>query len=199
MASINTNNISEFGNAALALDQDFGEFERLAHKIESLSIDSDSGFDQAQKLLVKIDECGKRIGTNMQLLSQKLEDARKATEEAAQAVSTRALAVQQRQKETQFMLERLRNLGETVKDITSKLTQVRQDTEPASEAERKTQLANRLPEFDGELALVVEDINKLMLDARTLRMKTLERNADSLRQSLQAARHRFTQFVERLH
>lgn len=199
MTSINTSNISEFGNAALALDQDFSEFERLANKIASLSVDSDSGFEQAQKMLVKIDEVGKRIGSNMQHLSEKLEEARKNTEAAAQAVSTRAMAVQQRQKETELMLERLRNLSDTVREVTAKLTQVREDAEPASLSDRKAQLANRLPEFDSELAVIVEDINKLMLDARTLRMKTLERNADSLRQSLQAARHRFTQFVERLH
>lgn len=187
---------SPFGQAALALDGDFVLFERLSTELESLSLNSEKGLERARALLLQFGECGTRIGDGMQVLSTELMAAQQRTEKAAQLVSQKALEVQQRQGETEGLLTRFKTLGDMVKQVTTLVGQLKQPDADIT-PEQQQVLATRLPEINGQLGILVDEAKKLMDDAHKANLKTLESNADSLRQSLAATRHRLNQFVER--
>ncbi len=50
-----------------------------------------------------------------------------------------------------------------------------------------------MPEINSQMSIVVDEAKRLMDDARAANMKILERNCDSLRQTVQASIHRFSQ------
>ena len=187
---------SVFGERALALDNDFCEFGRLASEMEGIDIQSDLGFDKARKLLAKLDTTGKRIGDGMVGLTTSLEEVRQRTEAAAQLVSERAAAVEKRQNDNDRMVERLHTLGNLVKQVTEAVAKLRASSADAIAAE-PNELGNKLPEFSNQLGVLVDETKKLIEDAQAAKMTSLERNADSLRQTLQAARNRLNLFIER--
>ena len=195
MSSINIKNLSSFGQSALKLDQDFTELERLSSQIERLSIDSDSGLDRAQEALLKFGECGQRIGTGIQGLATELNELRVRAEKAAQVVSDRAVLVQQRRTEIDRMLERFRMLGDLVRQTSATVAKFKKlSGEGVTDAE-KALIAKQLAEFDSQLEPLISEIHKLKEDARNAKMKTLERNAESLWQSLDAARRKLSHAV----
>src|SRR4051794_29616402 len=112
-------NLSSFGQAALALDNDFSELDRLGGQIERLEFESDAGFEKMQQLLTRFSECGQRIGEGVQTLARSLEEARGRAEKAATFVSERANQVHERHLEREQMFDRFRVLGESVRSVSS--------------------------------------------------------------------------------
>jgi hypothetical protein len=196
MTTIGTKNLSKFAQAALDLDANFQEFERLAGQVEREDVQSDTGFERASKILAKLDATGQKIGTGMIALSEALEESRASTERAANIANARAVAVEERQALSEQMIERLRFLGETVRSITESVNSMRQPAEMITAEEREI-LARQLPEFHVQLGKLVDEVQKLKVDAGAAHMRSLEKSADALRQSLQAARHRLMQMTEK--
>jgi chromosome segregation ATPase len=194
MSNITQENFSAFGKAAVSLDNDFAEFERLGGQIERLSVDSENELERAQQLLAKFGECGERIGTGMQDLAKSLEEARTRAEKAAQGVSARLPQIQERLKEHEQLKERLRALSEMVRGVSEAVGQLKKPAGEKFSDEEKALLSTQLKEFDSQLGGLVEQANKLHEDARNSKMKSLERNADSLSQTLQSARRKLSAF-----
>lgn len=181
---------SKFVQAALVLEENFLEFERLAHKIQTLSIASDSGFEHARKLLSKLDECGQRIAPSMLALTSCLEDIRRRTEEAARLVSVQSEAVEHRKLEMEKITEKLRALGDMAKQISEAIDKLQQQTAQVEGDPQNQMLAQHLPEFAGQFETLIAEVQKIKVEAQEANLKLFERNADSLRQSLQSAKHR---------
>ena len=89
MSAPDKKNLSPFGLAALALDAEFVELERLSGQIERIAIESDSGLERAQSLLIKFAECGQRVADGVIAFSKALQDAHVRAEKAGQTVSAR--------------------------------------------------------------------------------------------------------------
>jgi hypothetical protein len=63
--------------------------------------------------------------------------------------------------------------------------------------EERAMLTAHIPELDQKLGLLIEEARKLQEDARAANMRTTERNADSMSQTLQSARRKLSVFVEK--
>jgi len=198
MSSQEKKDLSPFGLSAVALDADFVELERLSRQIERIELDSDSGLERAQRLLVKFAECGQRVANGATGFSRVLEEARARAEKAAQVVSVRAAEVQERQQENDRMLERFRLLSQAVGQITALLAPFRKDAGSVLSQEDRVLIQQQIPEIDSQLGTLVEEAFKLKNDARDAKMRTLERNADSLAQTLTSARRKLNELVKSL-
>jgi hypothetical protein len=76
-------------------------------------------------------------------------------------------------------LEAFRNLGEKVRDLNTAIGRLRDDRE---------QLLSSIPAFEAQLSSLIEEADTLRQSAHSSRMRSLEKNAESLAQTLQAVR-----------
>jgi chromosome segregation ATPase len=195
MSQKNTKEVSPFIEAALKLDDDFQELERLAANLERAEIDSDAGLERGRDLLGKFGECSSRIGTEIQALASSLEDSRSRAEKAAESAANRAALIQERLNKTNHLNERFKNLAEMVKMVSDGISQFKKPGgQQMTEGERKF-LSGRLPELDSQMSDLGVQAVKLKEEARHENMKMLERNADSLEQTLASARQKLGKFT----
>lgn len=196
MAPQNLKNLSAFGQAALTLDSDFTELEQLSGQLERLDIDSDNGLERGRQLLGRFGECGSRIGEGVQGLATNLEASRARAEAAAGTVAVRAAMIQARVELSEAMLKKFSALGEMVRGVTVAMGTVKKLTSSELSYEDRTMLLKHLADLDTQLALLIAEARVLKDEARAVNLKTIERNADSLGQSLDAARRKLSHSVQ---
>ena len=193
MAPPDKKDLSPFGLAAVALDADFVELERLGSQIERLEFDSDSGLERAQRLLARFAETGQRIAEGVVAFSKTLEEARVRAERAAQVVSARAVLVKERQNEAGRMLERFSLLSETVGKISGMLASFKKPAGDVVSAEDRAYIQRQIPDIDRQLGALLDEVLKLKAEARSSKMRSLENSADSLGQTLTSARRKLSE------
>lgn len=194
MKSPDLKNLSPFGLCALKLDNDFTELDQLKGQIEKLSLDSDYGLDRAKQLLIKFSECSGRITDGLQMFAKELAEARGRAEASAAAVSERATLIQERQNVCHGLHERFQNLASMVKKLSTNMEGLKRPKAGELSPEEKTFLATHLPLIDSQLGVLADESGKLRDDARQAKMKSLEKKAESLGQTLFSARRKLTSF-----
>jgi predicted RNase H-like nuclease (RuvC/YqgF family) len=165
--------------SVVALDDYLAELERVGERINSTDISSDFDVDYVQKLMTRFAECGENIAQEVTALSARLQEAQMRAQGVAQGVARQAELFTVRQKEQNEKLEEFRIIGEKVRDLNAEIMRVRDDPEA---------LRSKVADFDAQLTRLIEDLQTLRQSARNSRMRTLEREVDSLAQRLQAAR-----------
>lgn len=180
---------------AFELEEDFSELQRLSEQIETMSIESEGGMNHARKLMGKFGECGTRIGEGVQSLAKLLDDSRGRAEKAAELVATRAVDMQKKQERSDKMFERFRSLVERVQELTSAVAELKKPVGTEYSAAEKEYLQKRLGELDPQLGELIEQTRLLKVEAHEARLASLEKNADSLAQSLQSARGKLGTFA----
>src|SRR6185369_2852287 len=158
--------------SVLALDHQLAELVRIGEKINSTDMSSDIDVDFIQKLMARFAECGQSISEEVSNLSMHLQQAQSRAETVAQGVSKQAELFKMRRDEQMEKLEQFRLLGEKVRELTENTSAIRD--------------RSNIPAFEAQLTVLVEELEKLRDSAKNSRMKSLEKNAQSLVQRLQA-------------
>jgi len=162
-------------NSVLALQGHLAELERIGGKITSMDMTGDVDAEFVQKLLMHFAECGQSVSDEVRNLSTQLRQAQARAEAVAEAVSRQANAFGVRRNEQNEYLDKFRLLGEKVRALNASLT-----------GEEGSALRTNLPVVEQQLAGLIEELQELRNSARASRLKTLEKSAESLAQSLQA-------------
>jgi chromosome segregation ATPase len=182
------NRDSPLVKSVLALDGYLAELERIGTKINSTDMTSNFDVEYIQKLMARFAECGQGVSGEVTNLSTQLQEAQTRAEAVAQGVSRQAELLDKRRNEQDEKLEEFRILGERVRELNSVISRFRRpDGEGLTEQDR-AELKSSVPTFQTHLAVLIEQLQKLQKSAKELRMKTLEKNAESLVQTLQAVR-----------
>ncbi len=158
--------------SVLALDNYLGELERVGTKINSTDMTSEIDVEFIQKLMNRFAECGQGVSSEVANLSARLQEAQTHAESIAQGVGRQAELFAARRKEHNERMEEFRMLSEKIRDLNTGIGQFRDN--PAG--------------LDAQLSSLLEQLDKVRLSARNSRMRSLEKHAESLGQSLQAAR-----------
>ena len=116
----------------------------------------------------------------------------------AQGVSRQAEFFNIRKNEQNEKLEEFRILGENVRDLNAAISQFRPRQGEALTDESRSKLKSTIPGVESQLGVLIEELESLRESARNSRMKTLEKNAESLMQSLQAARKKLRDLSPRM-
>ena len=169
-------------NAVSALHEHLTELERLGGKINSLDMSSDVDVDHVQKLLARFAECGQSISSEVSNLSLHLRDAQIRAESVAQKVSRQADVFKKHRESHDEHLERFRALGEKVRELNLAVA----PPSPEGSSGGNGGMAFDIPAVEQQLGALVDELQDLRNSARTSRLKTLEKSAESLVQSLQA-------------
>jgi chromosome segregation ATPase len=171
--------------SVLALDNYLTELERVGMKINSTDMTSDFDIEFVHKLLTRFAECGQGISEEVANLSAHLHEAQARAEAVAQGVSKQAEKFQARKKEQDEKLEEFRLLGEKVRNLSAAIGELRGTKD-------REKLTSNLPVFETQLTGLIEDLQKLRQSARESRMRGLEKNAESLVQTLQTVRKKLS-------
>lgn len=182
--------LSDFGKAAITLDTELVLFEKLVGELNFVEVNSDKGLERGVFLLKEIHSCRERMEAGMRGLAQALDAARTRNESAEKAIVDRAQSIQSRQQEADSLFTRFKALGNMVQQINTSVASLRERTGDEMTDEAQSELASHFPEIETQLGVLVGEAKKLREEALSANMKFLERNADSLRQSLEAARNR---------
>ena len=179
----NTDRDSPLVTSVLALQNHLTELERLGGKINSIDMASDVDVDFIQKLLMRFAECGQAVSDEVTNLSTHLRRAQLQAESVAQGVSRQAEAFKTNRDEQNEHLERFRLLGERIRALNTTITQARLPQNPSGE---NGALTLDIPILEQQLADLVAELQSLRNSAHSSRLKTLEKSAESLAQSIQA-------------
>ena len=190
MSSHRHDELSPFGVQALKLDEDFLELGRLCVKIERLNLESESDLDHAVKLLGEFARQGQAIAEDMQHFSKSLQEARERSEVAARSVEQRAQQVLERQERRDRLQDRLIQLEQEIKAANDGLLGGRKGgNEALSEAE-KAGIKAQFEQLQKRLADFIDPAQKIREEAAQLRFRRIERDAQSMLDSLVALRRK---------
>ena len=174
--------------SVLALDEHLSELERIGTKINSTNMESDFDVDFIQKLMTRFAECGQGISDEVSNLSTRLQEAQTRAQAVVQGVSRQAELFNARIKEQNEKMEEFRVLAEKVRDLNATISQFRRPGGDSLTQEGRARLTSSIPAIESQLSDLIEQLQTLRQSARNSRMKSLEKNAESLAQTLQAVR-----------
>jgi hypothetical protein len=106
----------------------------------------------------------------------------------AQGVSAQADLYKQRSMQHSEQLEKLRQLGEKVRELSAGMTQLQRPSAQSLTDEERNKLSADITAFEAKLGLLIQELQEFQQSARDARMKALEKTAQSLAQSLDAVR-----------
>ena len=166
--------------SVLALDEYLAELDRIGTRINSTNMTADFDIEYIEKLMVRFAECGQGVSEEVVKLSAQLQEAQTRAQTVAQGVSSQAELLNKRRNEQNEKLEQFRLLGDKVRELNE---EIRTD-------EGRARLAADIPGFQARLGALIEELQSLRKSAKDSRMRALERNAESLVQTLEAARQK---------
>jgi len=176
----------------LALDEHLAELERVGTRINSTDMAAAIDVELIQKLMARFAECGQGISTEVANLSARLQEAQARAEIVARGVSAQAELFASRRNEHNEKLERFGVLGERVRELNAAIGQFRRPQGQSLTEEDRGKLRSSLPAFEGQLSELIEELQDLRQAARDSNMKSLEKNAESLAQTLENARRKLS-------
>jgi hypothetical protein len=151
---------------------------------------SDFDIDFIQKLMARFAECGQGVSDEVTNLSAHLREAQARAESVAQAVSRQAELFAVRRNEQNEKLEQFRVLGDKVRDLSAAISQFRRPRGGSLTQEDREKLRSSIPDFETQVAALIDELQNLRESARNSGMKSLQKNTESLVQTLQAVRKR---------
>lgn len=184
--NIQIKNPSPLVKTVLALDAHYAELLRLGEKIETSDLKSGFDHEQAQKLLERFAEAGHGVTREVLALGQILTEVRARAETVAAAVAEKARSVNSRQDVVEQKIQEFAKLGEEVRDLNLAFQDLNPPEDRDLTDEERQNLREQLARFEEKIRPLIEKAESLQRDARVLKHKELERNAESLGQKLKS-------------
>lgn len=192
-------NLSPLGLHALELDAHFLELQRLSEQIEQTSLDSDSDFQLAVKLLTKFTDKAMGIEEVVKQFSKCLEEARENSNHAVKIVSEKAQLIQQRKQQKENIQEQLNELGNRVREVISALATFNKAQTETPDGEQKISLTEKLRSIESQLGEFIEEAQTIKDQAHQIKFKDASRSAESLHATLQNAKNKLSNAIGTIH
>jgi uncharacterized protein YoxC len=170
--------------ALLTLDEHFSELNRLATRVEEIDLKSNFDFEQSERLITRFAEAGQAISEDIVHFVKVLNETREQAELAAQKVSAKAEILKGRKEDIQSKMARFQILSDKVGDLNQSLMQFQRPAGEALTPNEITEMKTRLTEIAQQLQPLIEEAQVLKNIGYDSKLKALEQNAESLRQSL---------------
>ena len=194
MPSIRPEDLTPFGRLALRLDLEFAELSAIEEQLTRANIETDGGLDEGVKILGRAALCGQAIAEAMQGFSESLQEARDKAEAATKAIAERAQLIAGRRQEQERLRERLERLREDVKAAGAGVTASDKPAGELTEEDRR-RMASELERLQAPMGRFVEAAKALKAEAAGANFKRLERQADSMIDSLGASLRKIAQAI----
>lgn len=196
MKSIKLDDLTPFGRLAVRLDLAFAELGRVAGELAGTDIGSDAGLDEGVKLLQGAARNGQDIAETMQSFAQALEQARAKAEADTRVVAERAELIHARRQSRDALREKLEQAKDGLKALGAGLSGLSVPDKSALSDGDKRRIAAELEKLQAPMADFIGAAQAIKAEAARLNFRRLERQADSIIDSLQASRKKISQAVQ---
>jgi hypothetical protein len=123
-----------------------------------------------------------------------LQEAQTRAQAAARGVSTQAELFRKRRDEQNERIEKFGILGQKVRELNAAISEAGLARGNRLTDEEHGRLQSSVPVLEAQLASLIDELQDLRQSARSARMRTLERNAESLADTLQALHRKLQQW-----
>jgi|SRR5579883_2620621 len=193
MPSVRLEDLSPFGRLALKLDNEFAELSRLSGQMSGVNIESDGGLDEAIRILNRVAKYGESLAATMDQFAGALQESRGKAEAATKLVAERAELIQKRRQRQDQLQDKLTGIREEVRMFGEGLSGLNQPAKGELSPEDKSRIAAELEKIEAPLVRFIEAVQALKAEAAGANFRRLERQADSMIDSLQASRRKIAQ------
>jgi chromosome segregation ATPase len=167
---------------ATELDDEVTTFETLTARVAKLDLGSHKEIMRAAELLGQAAESHKRFLDHLRALIESIDDVRSRQNLSAEALSAHATRLDERRLTYEALQQRFSSIGVDAHEVNALI----QQSVGADSPEDRDQKLARLREARERLNGSVESARTLVADARRAELSDLERQADAMRQQLQA-------------
>ena len=181
---------STFLAAASALEAELKRFEDVAAVLGHAPLDSQKAIEHAARLTRDAADAQARFAERLQALVALVGGANERQRAAAAVINGRVAAIDARTAEHEALAARFGALGEEARGINGLVQEVTAGGGMPTTPERLAGLIERLEEIVARMGVAVAGAQAVAQEARAADFVDVERNADALRQQLQAARNR---------
>jgi chromosome segregation ATPase len=179
--------------AASALEGEIKRFEDLVAELGRLGVNSEKSLGRARQLLEEVAGYEERLGAHLRELSLAMQRSQERQEVAMKQALENAERIRLRHETRSQLLERVNALGERARDINEPMAAL---TAEAGEPANAQVVLNSVKEVSVRIDQVIEEAAALAAAAREADWVDIGRDADVLKQQLQAARNKL-QLAER--
>jgi hypothetical protein len=158
-------------------------------------MNEDVDVEHVQKLMARFAECGRGVSEEVRNMSLELQHAQNSAEAVAEGVARQAEVFKTRTIGQQEQLERFQMLGEKVRALNESLSEFRRPKGQGFTDDERSAVSAKIPNFEQELVVLIAELQDLRDAARASRMGNLEKDAESLAQTLQAVHAKLRDFV----
>jgi chromosome segregation ATPase len=179
---------SELVRAAAALEQDLRRLEELSAAVRTIRLHNEKSITRAARELNEALEQPGRLAQGLKLLAEAMAHLQERQEAAMNPLSVRAAEIQARAAKLNEYVQHFAALGAQTADA-SKLLQTAQGPDAAEALDDETR-SHTLAEVDERLTSIVEGSRALAESARGDDLPDFARDADALKQRIQALSER---------
>jgi chromosome segregation ATPase len=173
-------------DAAAALDGELRRFEELVAAAGRIPLSSQKNLDRAARSLVDAAAAQETVGARLRVLVEAITAARAKQEATAAVILARGHEVRARAEAFMALRERFDALGRQAAEVNALLAEAGASKSNGAAAG----LAARLEGIDAHIGEAVDAARAIARDAGQAGMVDLEREADAMRQQLQAVRNK---------
>jgi len=195
MPSIRPEDLTPFGRLALKLDNELAELARAGEQIAEVNLESDGGLDDGLKILNRVAHYGQSVAGTMQEFSVAMQEARDKAEAATKLVAERAQVIKRRSLEQDELQQKLSHVKEEVRLAGAALSGFAMPPKGELSEEDKARIAAELEKVRAPMAGFVEAAQAIKAEAARANFKRLERQADSIIDSLQSSLRKIGQVL----
>ncbi|HVK61328.1 MAG TPA: hypothetical protein VM432_07250 [Bdellovibrionales bacterium] len=170
--------------SVLSVDGHVAQLEKLSERINEMKLNTEADYEQLRKLMGYFAEHGEAVSGEIIELSKLLVATRERAESAAGIVSAKAQVLQSRQSDEATKMSALRELAQKVAVIGQGIQDLKGSSSGDISEEERTRIMQRMSEVDGQIEPLIEEAQKLQMEARESRLKSVEQQAESLSQNL---------------
>jgi chromosome segregation ATPase len=180
-------------SAASALEGEIKRFEELVAELGRLGVNSEKSLGRARQLLEEVAGYEQRLGTHLREFSEAMQRSQERQEQAMKQALASAERIRLRHETRSQLLERVNALGARARDINEPMAALNEDSGDPANAQA---VLSSVKEVSVRIDQVIEEAAELAAAAREADWVDIGRDADVLKQQLQAARNKL-QLAER--
>jgi hypothetical protein len=176
---------SPLSEAAAALEAELRRFEELSSQAKKIPLDSEKNMQRAAKALQEAANCQEQTANLVRALVDTIGGARDRQQDTANGLLARAQELQARSDILQDLLARFRALGDDARDIQTLVSTANEQGKDDMNAAIAT-----LETVKERMESIAGRATELANDAKEKGIVDIEREADSLRQQILAAKNK---------